>query len=72
MEIPELGFDSCQHTYPKNTGAWKGRLKRFFVDPYAVEIVKNGTNIICRYQKNKQFLFYAQGRGSKIEPATPL
>ena len=30
----------------KNTGAWKGRLKRFFVDPYAVELAKNGTNII--------------------------
>ena len=58
--------------YTKNTEAWKGRLKRFFVDPYAVEIVKNGNNIIYRYQKNKQFLFYAQGRGSKIEPATPL
>ena len=30
----------------KNTGAWKGRLKRFFVDPYTVELAKNGTNII--------------------------
>ena len=45
MEIPELGFDSCQHTYPKNTGAWKGRLKRFFVDPETLELAKNGTNI---------------------------
>ena len=33
---------------------------------------KIGTNIIGKYSKNKQFLFYAQGRGSKIEPATPL
>ena len=32
--------------YPKNTEAWKGRLKRFLVDPYAVELAKNGTNII--------------------------
>ena len=56
----------------KNTEAWKGRLKRFFVDPYAVELAKYVTNIILRYSKNKQFLFYAQGRGSKIEPATPL
>ena len=56
----------------KNTGAWKGRLKRFFVDPFVVELATNGTNIIWRYSKNKQFLFYAQGRGSKIEPATPL
>ena len=31
---------------PKNTEAWKGRLKMFFVDPYTVEIAKNGTNII--------------------------
>ena len=30
----------------KNTGAWKGRLKRFFVDLYPVELAKNGTNII--------------------------
>ena len=42
---------------PKNTGAWKGRLKSFFVDPYTVELAKNGTNIIRRYPKNKQFLF---------------
>ena len=31
---------------PKNTGAWKGRLKMFFVDPYTLELAKNGTNII--------------------------
>ena len=30
---------------PKNTGAWKGRLKRFFVDPYTVKLAKNGANI---------------------------
>ena len=30
----------------KNTEAWKGRLKRFFVDPYAVELANNVTNII--------------------------
>ena len=30
----------------KNTGAWKGRLKRFFVDPYPVKLAKNGANII--------------------------
>ena len=58
--------------YTKNTGAWKGRLKRFFVDPYPVKLAKNGTNIISRYSKNKQFLFYTQGRSSKLEPATPL
>ena len=29
----------------KNTGAWKGRLKRFFVDLYPVGLAKNGTNI---------------------------
>ena len=76
-----MKFHNCghatRHTYvmlsgPKNTGAWKGRLKRFFVDPYTVELAKNGTNIIQRYPKNKQFLFYAQGRSSKFEPATPL
>ena len=37
---------STQYVYSKNTGAWKGRLKRFFVDPYAVELAKIGTNII--------------------------
>ena len=31
---------------PKNTGAWKGRLKRFFVGPFAVGLAKNGTNVI--------------------------
>ena len=30
----------------KNTGAWKGKLKSFFVNPKAVEMAKNGTNII--------------------------
>ena len=33
---------------------------------------KNGTITIRRYFKNKHFLFYAQGHGSKFEPATPL
>ena len=33
-------------TESKNTGAWKGRHKRFFVDPYTVELAKNGSNII--------------------------
>ena len=36
-----LDFMLCS----KNTGAWKGRLKGFFVDPYTVELAKNGTNI---------------------------
>ena len=56
----------------KNTWAWKGKLKRFFVNPKAVEMEKNGTDIIWRYSKNKYFLFYAQGCGSKFEPATLL
>ena len=30
----------------KNTGAWKGRLKRFFVESYSVELAKDGANII--------------------------
>ena len=30
----------------KNTGAWKGRLKRFFVNPYPEELAKNGANVI--------------------------
>ena len=29
-------------------------------------ISKDGTNIICTSRKNKQFLFYVQGRGAKI------
>ena len=43
--------------------AWKGRLKRFFVNTKAEELAKN---------KNKQYLLNAQGRGSRIDPATPL
>ena len=43
-----------------------------FVNPYTVELAKNGTNVIWRYSKNKQFLFHAQGHGSKVEPATTL
>ena len=34
-----------KYIFSKNTGAWKGKLKGFFVDPYAVELAKNGTNI---------------------------
>ena len=30
----------------KKTGAWKGKLIRFFINPKAVETAKNGTNII--------------------------
>ena len=60
------------YPWSKNTGGWNGRLNRFFVDPYAIELAKNGTNIIWRYSKNKQFLFHAQERGSKNELATPL
>ena len=32
--------------YAKKTGAWKGRLDRFFVDLYQVELAKIGANII--------------------------
>ena len=57
---------------PKNTGAWKGRLKSFFVDPKEIEVAKNDINISLRYSINKQFLFHAQECVSKIERATPL
>ena len=30
----------------KKTGAWKGKLMKFFVNPKEVERAKNGTNII--------------------------
>ena len=35
-----------QGCYEKNTGAWKGGHMRFLVHPKAVELAKNGTNII--------------------------
>ena len=56
----------------KNTGTWKGRLKRFFVDPFAVELEKMVLISFEDIKKISNFLFYAQGRGSKIEPASPL
>ena len=37
-----------------------------------VGILKNGSNIICTSLKNKHFLFYAQGCGTKIKPAIPF
>ena len=49
---PKKGLEADQSNFEpffassKNTGAWKGRLKRFFVDPYTIELAKNGTNII--------------------------
>ena len=57
---------------PKEHWSLERKAQEVFVDPYTVELAKNGTNIIWRYSKNKQFLFYAQGRGPKIEPATPF
>ena len=59
VKVSDVQSFSARLYNPKNTGAWKGRLKRFFVDPYTVELAKNDTNIIQRYPKNKQFLFYA-------------
>ena len=44
--ILDVFFLNEIHANPKKTGAWKGRLRRFFVDPYAVELAKNGNNII--------------------------
>ena len=49
--VENCNYNSTQNSnlkqpHSKNTGAWKGRLKRFFIDPYAGEIAKNGTNII--------------------------
>ena len=50
---------------------WSGRLECVFVDPKGAKISKNGNNITCRLSKNKHFLFYTQGRGGNIRPATP-
>ena len=50
---------------------WSGRLECVFVDPKGAKISKNGNKITCRLSKNKQFLFYTQGRGGNIMPATP-
>ena len=57
---------------PKEHWSLERKAQGFFVDPYTVELAKNGTNITWRYLKNDQFLFYAQERGSIIGPATPL
>ena len=50
---------------------WSGRLECVFVDPKGAKISKNGNKITCRLSKNKHFLFYTQGRGRNIMPATP-
>ena len=50
---------------------WSGRLECVFVDPKGAKISKNGNKITCRLSKNKHFLFYTQGRGGNIMPATP-
>ena len=50
---------------------WSGRLECVFVDPKGAKISKNGNIITCRLSKNKHFLFYTQGRGGNIMPATP-
>ena len=57
--------------YAKKTGPWNGHSSVIFPSLKPEGISKDGTNIICTSLKNKQFLFYAQGRGAKIEPATP-
>ena len=49
---------------------WSGRLECVFVDPKGARISKNGNKITCRLSKNKHFLFYTQGRGRNIMPAT--
>ena len=51
---------------PKNTGPWKGRLKRYFVNLKAVELAKKRYQSVEDVKKNKQFLSNAQGRVSKI------
>ena len=44
----------------------------FFSKSERVGILKSGSNIICTSLKNKHFLFYARGCGTKIKPATPF
>ena len=46
VECASLNIARTLIANTKNTGAWKGRLKRFLVDPYPVELAKNGTDII--------------------------
>ena len=62
-------------SYKLNQGVlrliWSGRLECVFVDPKGAKISKNGNKITCRLSKNKHFLFYTQGRGGNIMPATP-
>ena len=38
--------DNVQNATAKKTGAWNGKLMRFFVNPKEVERAKNGNNII--------------------------
>ena len=40
----------------------------FFSKSEPAGILKNGSNIICTSLKNKHFLFYARGCGTKIKP----
>ena len=43
---PQEFFKQHRYDKSKNTGVWKGKLIRFFVNPKEVERAKNGTNII--------------------------
>ena len=55
----------------KKTVPWNGHSLVIFTSQKPEGISKDGNNIICTSWKNKQFLFHAQGRGAKIEPAMP-
>ena len=63
--------DCESYDYPKKTGPWNGHSSVIFPSLKPDGISKDGNNIICKSWKNKQFLFYVQGRGAKIEPAMP-
>ena len=53
LKITEIRLKSAvkQLDYTKNTGAWKGRLKRFFVDPSTVELAKKFIQVSYTGQK---------------------
>ena len=57
---------------PKNTGAWKGRLKRFFVDPYAVELAEMVLISFEDIQKISNFCFMHKGVAQKLSLPHPF
>ena len=57
---------------PKNTGAWKGRLNRFLVDLYTVEIAKMVLISFEDIQKISNFYFMHKDVAQKLSLPHPF